>query len=185
MITKRHSDFSHEEVNGTRKTGRAAFFDRDGTINVDFGHVYRREDLVFVDGIPEIIRYFNGAGIPVIVVTNQAGIAKGLYQERDMHQFHRYMNQRLCSEYGAHIDAFYFCPHHPEMRCSCRKPEPGMLKKAARDWRISLADSVMFGDRESDRLAAERAGIGTFYLVEDENPEYGFQKSVRNGGACT
>lgn len=146
---------------------RAAFFDRDGTINVNFGHVYRLEDLQFVPGTPEIIRGYNDAGIPVIVVSNQAGIAKGIYTEEDMHRFNRYMNEQMREQYGAHIDAFYFCPHHPDHTgpCSCRKPEPGMLLRAAEEWNISLEDSVMYGDKDSDRLAAERAGVGQFHLV--------------------
>ncbi len=150
----------------------AAFFDRDGTINVNFGHVYRTEDLEFVPGVPEIIRNCNKAHIPVIVVTNQAGIAKGIYTEQDMHRFHRYMNRELERRFGAHIDAFYFCPHHPDFTgpCSCRKPEPGLLLRAARDWDISLPDSVMYGDKESDRIAAQRAGIRTFHWVHcDKN----------------
>ena len=168
MIIKRHKAFFADSSMMAPIGRGAAFFDRDGTINVDFGHVYRKEDLVFVDGIPEIIRWFNDASIPVIVVTNQAGIAKGLYREQDMYRFHNYMNEQLREHYGAHIDAFYFCPHHPEDHCSCRKPEPGMIMQAARDRLISLPDSVMFGDKESDQIAAERAGIGVFYWVPDE-----------------
>lgn len=145
----------------------AAFFDRDGTINVDYGHVYRVEDLTLIEGIPEIIREYNERKIPVIVVTNQAGIAKGLYQESDMHRFHKYLNKRLEEEFGAHIDAFYFCPHHPSFTgpCTCRKPKPGLLLRAAEDWRISLPLSAMYGDQENDRLAAERAGIREFHMV--------------------
>ena len=85
------------------KNGGAAFFDRDGTINIDFGHVYRKKDLVFVDNIPEIICQYNRMKIPVIVVTNQAGIAKGLYTEEDMHRFHQYMNKCLLMDHNAHI----------------------------------------------------------------------------------
>ncbi len=146
---------------------RAAFFDRDGTINVNFGHVYQRERLVFVAGIPELIAGYNRSGIPVIVITNQAGIAKGMYTEADMHQFHIYMNGRLEELYGAHIDAFYFCPHHPDFTgpCTCRKPAPGMFFAAARDWQISLQGSTMYGDKETDRLAAQRAGIMDFRPV--------------------
>ncbi len=146
---------------------RAAFFDRDGTINVNFGHVYRPEDLVFVPGVPEIIKGHNDTGTPVIVVSNQAGIAKGMYTERDMCRFNAYMNEQLRERYGAHIDAFYFCPHHPDYTgpCECRKPAPGLLLRAAEEMDISLADSVMYGDKESDRLAAERAGIGAFYWI--------------------
>ena len=82
---------------------KAAFFDRDGTINVDFGHVFRPEDLVFIPGTPELIRKFNDKGVPVLVVTNQAGIAKGLYTEAQMHRFHAYMNDQLCQIGRAHV----------------------------------------------------------------------------------
>lgn len=148
---------------------KAAFFDRDGTINVNFGHVYRPEDLVFVEGTPEIIKQYNDQQIPVLVVTNQAGIAKGYYTEAQMHQFHRYLNEQLQKLYGAHIDGFYFCPHHPDFTgpCGCRKPEPGMFLQAAKEWNLSLKDCVMYGDKESDRLAAERAGIGSFFWVTE------------------
>ena len=147
----------------------AAFFDRDGTINVDYGHVYRLEDLVFIPGTPEIIRLYNKENIPVIVITNQAGIAKGLYTEEQMHAFHQYMNACLKKEYGAHIDAFYFCPHHPDYTgdCKCRKPKPGLILRAAKDWNIDLATSIMFGDKEKDRIAAKAAGIGRIIMVED------------------
>ena len=147
----------------------AAFFDRDGTINVNFGHVYRTTDLKFVSGVPEIIKGYNDIHVPVIVVTNQAGIAKGLYTEQDMHRFHQYMNEELGRRFNAHIDAFYFCPHHPDFTgfCTCRKPEPGLFFSAAKDWDIALSDSVMYGDKESDRIAAQRAGLRTFHWVDD------------------
>ncbi len=146
---------------------KAAFFDRDGTINVNFGHVYRLEDLAFVPGIPEMIAEYNRQGIPVIVVTNQAGIAKGLYTEADMHRFNAHMDQCLRDEFDAHIDAIYFCPHHPDYTgaCNCRKPKPGMLLQAAEELGINLRESVMFGDKESDRLAAQAAGIQEFHFV--------------------
>lgn len=148
---------------------KAAFFDRDGTINVNFGHVYKPEDLVFVEGTPEIIASYNREGVPVIVVTNQAGIAKGIYTENDMHRFHEYMNQRLNTEYGAHIDAFYFCPHHPDFTgaCNCRKPKPGMFLRAAKDLNIDLSSSVMYGDKESDLIAAQSAGVNKLILVTE------------------
>lgn len=149
---------------------KAAFFDRDGTINVDYGHVYKPEDLTFVNGTPQIIRRYNDLRIPVIVVTNQAGIAKRLYTEADMHRFNQYLNMELQRLYGAHIDAFYFCPHHPDYTgpCDCRKPKPGMLVKAAEEWNVDLAASVMYGDKEKDHEAAQAAGIGRFMLVENK-----------------
>ena len=146
---------------------KAAFFDRDGTINVNYGHVYKIEDLTFIPGVPEIIRGYNRENIPVIVITNQAGIAKHLYTEDDMHRFNSYMNRELQRLYGAHIDAFYFCPHHPDYtgECNCRKPKPGMILKAAKDWNIDLSLSVMYGDKESDREAALNAGVGQFIWI--------------------
>ena len=148
----------------------AAFFDRDGTINVNLGHVYKLTDLKFVTGVPEIIKSYNDAGILVIVVTNQAGIAKGFYSEAEMHRFNRYMNKQLQAQFGAHIDGFYFCPHHPDFTgsCSCRKPKPGLFYQAAKDWNISLSESVMYGDKESDAAAAWSAGIKEFHLVSCE-----------------
>ncbi len=90
---------------------KAAFFDRDGTINVDTGYTYRIEDLQFITGTPDLIKRYNDEDYLVICVTNQAGIAKGLFTEKEMHIFNQHLNERLQSEYGAHIDDFYFCPH--------------------------------------------------------------------------
>lgn len=152
--------------------GKAAFFDRDGTINVNFGHVYKKEDLEFVEGIPELIKGYNDKGVLVIVVTNQAGIAKKLYSEADMHEFNAYLNQQLFVQYGAHIDKFYFCPHHPDFTglCNCRKPSPGLFIKAAKENNICLETSVMYGDKDSDLIAAKRAGILKTVLIKcDKN----------------
>jgi D-glycero-D-manno-heptose 1,7-bisphosphate phosphatase len=140
---------------------RAAFFDRDGTINVDRGHTHRLEDLEFIPGRPGLIRKYNDAGYLVIVATNQAGIAKGLYAEEDMHRFNAQMDRRLREEHGAHVDAFYFCPHHPDFtgECGCRKPKPGMLLKAIADFGIDARRSVMFGDSDADMEAAKACGV--------------------------
>lgn len=146
---------------------KAAFFDRDGTINVDYGHVYRPEQLCFVDGTPELIRAYNQQNVPVLVVTNQAGIAKGLYTKEQMDIFHAYMNERLRKEYGAHIDAFYYCPHHPDYTgpCECRKPAPGLILRAAKEWEIDLGQSVMYGDKEKDLIASQQAGIQKYQWI--------------------
>lgn len=139
----------------------AAFFDRDGTINVDVGHLYRVEDLRFIPGRPELIREHNDRGDLVIVVTNQAGIAKGLYTLEDMRRLHEEMNRRLKARWGAWIDAFYYCPHHPDFTgpCHCRKPEPGMIERAIRDHRIDATRSVLYGDKPWDIEAGEKCGI--------------------------
>lgn len=139
---------------------KAAFFDRDGTINVDVHYLHRPEDLIFIDGMPEFIRKWNDWGYLVIVVTNQAGIARRYYTEDEMRDLHRYMNKCL-AEHGAHIDAFYFCPHHPDFTgpCRCRKPEPGMLEDAIREFDLDPAQCILFGDKAWDVEAGERCGI--------------------------
>ncbi|SDI06439.1 D-glycero-D-manno-heptose 1,7-bisphosphate phosphatase [Desulfosporosinus hippei DSM 8344] len=145
---------------------KAAFFDRDGTINIDVNYLYRIDEFRFIEGIPEFIKSFNDRGYKVIVVTNQAGIARGYYSEEDMHKLHHYINGEL-AKIGAHIDAFYFCPHHPDVTgpCHCRKPEPGMIEQAIHDFDIDVRQSVLFGDKPWDIEAGEKCGI-TAQLIE-------------------
>jgi D-glycero-D-manno-heptose 1,7-bisphosphate phosphatase len=138
----------------------AAFFDRDGVLNVDHGYAYRPDQFEWIAGAPEAVRLLNEAGYLVIVVTNQSGIARGYYTEAAMLQFHAHMQETLRAQ-GAHIDAFYYCPHHPEgtvkelaVWCRCRKPEPGMLEEAAREWPIDLSRSFLIGDKDADMAAA-------------------------------
>lgn len=139
---------------------KAVFFDRDGTINVDVRYLHRPEDLRFIDGMPQFIKKWNDWGYLVIVVTNQAGIARGMYTEEDMRALHRHMNERL-EGYGAHIDAFYFCPHHPDLTgpCRCRKPAPGMIEQAIREFDLDPGQCVLFGDQPWDIQAGEQCGI--------------------------
>jgi len=146
----------------------AVFFDRDGTININYGYVYKDENLKFVDGIPEIIKMYNDVNVPVIVVTNQAGIAKGYFTEEDMHKFHAYLNKELKRLFGAYIDAFYFCPHHPDYtgECNCRKPNSGMFLTAQKDFNIDFNNAIMYGDKCTDKIAAANVGINQFILVE-------------------
>ncbi len=151
---------AQESLRPLVKRHKAAFFDRDGTINVDVHYLHRPQELQFIDGMPEFIRKWNEWGYKVIVVTNQAGIARGYYTEDDMHVLHRCMNQRL-SEYGAHIDAFYFCPHHPDFTgpCHCRKPKPGMIEEAIREFDLDPAQCILFGDKPWDIEAGECCGV--------------------------
>jgi len=138
----------------------AAFLDRDGVLNVDTGYVHNIDQLEWVAGAPEAVRLLNEAGYTVIVVTNQAGIARGLYDEAAVHQVHAHM-QNVLKAKGAHVDAFYYCPHHPEgmiskfaLVCQCRKPGTGMLDQAAREWPIDREHSFLIGDRDGDMEAA-------------------------------
>jgi D-glycero-D-manno-heptose 1,7-bisphosphate phosphatase len=152
----------------------AVFFDRDGVLNRDKGYTYRSEDIEWVDGAAKTIGYFNRKGFVVVVVTNQSGIARGYYTEQDVITLHNWMNVEL-KKRGAHIDSFYYCPHHPSgtvadlsRRCECRKPEPGMIKRAIAEWNIDPSRSFLVGDKESDILAAQAAGI-TGYLFTGDN----------------
>jgi D-glycero-D-manno-heptose 1,7-bisphosphate phosphatase len=138
----------------------AAFLDRDGVLNVDHGYVHRPEQLEWVAGAPESVRLLNEAGYYVLVITNQSGVARGFFDEAAVKSFHAHMQDVLNGK-GAHIDAFYYCPHHPEgsvkafaMTCSCRKPGTGMLEQAAREWPIDISKSFFIGDKDHDMAAA-------------------------------
>lgn len=142
---------------------RAFFLDRDGTINQEKDYLYRVEDFEFVPGAPEAIRLLNEAGVLVVVVTNQSGVARGYYTEDDVEILHRHIAQELEAS-GARVDAWLYCPHHPagkgsySLPCRCRKPLPGMLLDAARRLDIDLESSVMIGDKRADIEAAISAG---------------------------
>lgn len=140
---------------------KLAMFDRDGTINVDTGHLHEPEKLELIPGTVETMaRYAADPDYKVVVVTNQSGIARGLYAESDMRALHRYMEEKL-EDLGARVDAWYFCPHHPGFTgpCACRKPAPGMLLAAMRDFDARPGDCVMYGDMPSDEAAARAAGV--------------------------
>ena len=143
----------------------AAFLDRDGVLNHDHGYIHRAEDYRWMDGAAAAVRLLNEAGYWVFVVTNQAGVARGLYREEDIAALHGWMAGALAAE-GARVDAFYYCPFHPELggppwqrESRWRKPGPGMLEQAMRDFPVRRAGSFMIGDRESDVGAARAARV--------------------------
>lgn len=145
---------------------RALFLDRDGIVNEDHGFVWKIEDVVFQKGILELGRFFTARDWLIIIVSNQSGIARGLYQAGDVRKVHEFIREKL----GFHrvkVDDFFFCPHYPPVSgpCGCRKPEPGMILAAAEKYDIDLPASIMVGDKDSDMRAAEAAGIGTRYLL--------------------
>lgn len=148
---------------------RAVFLDRDGTINIEKEYLYRSADFEFIPGAVEAIRLFNQAGIMVVVVTNQSGVARGFYTEDDVENLHRHISTILKS-FGAHVDAWLYCPHHPDGRgsyalpCNCRKPLPGMLQEAARRYDIDLETSTMIGDKRADIEAGKAAGCRTLLV---------------------
>jgi D-glycero-D-manno-heptose 1,7-bisphosphate phosphatase len=151
-----------------------AFLDRDGIINFDRGHLCETELFEFTPGMPEAIRLLNDAGWLAIVITNQAGIGRGKYTEEQFAQFSEWIDDRL-AEGGAHVDAVYHCPHHPtsglgeyRRECECRKPGPGMVKRAIADWEPDVARSFLLGDKDSDVEAARAAGVrGVLYTGGD------------------
>ncbi|WP_180728656.1 D-glycero-beta-D-manno-heptose 1,7-bisphosphate 7-phosphatase [Paraburkholderia sp. PGU19] len=158
---------------------RALFLDRDGVINVDIGYLHRKEDCVFLPGIFELVRRARRAGFDVFVVTNQAGIARGYYTEETFAGFTDWMMGQFADE-GAPITQVYYCPHHPEagigtykIACECRKPQAGMLLKAAREYDVDLANSLMVGDSLTDMEAAQAAGVGARYLLGGTNAPEG------------
>ena len=166
-----------------RRVTSVVFLDRDGVVNTDIGYLWRREDLAWVPGAPEAIRLFNELGWPVVVVTNQSGVARGYYREEDVHSLHQWMNAEL-KKMGARIDAFYFCPHHPKgavteytRDCTCRKPQPGMILQAMADWQADPETSFLIGDKDSDVAAATAAGIQG-YLFEGSNLLEFIQKTI-------
>lgn len=151
----------------------AVFLDRDGVLNEDTGYVGRPEDFRWLPGVPRALAALRRAGLPLVVVTNQSGIARGYYDAAAVNALHAWMNAQL-RPLGAHIDAFYFCPHHPDIDgpCACRKPAPGLLLRAAADLAIALDQSWMIGDKMSDAAAGRAAGCRPV-LITDSPAEAG------------
>lgn len=139
---------------------RAVFLDRDGTLNVDKAYLHAASDWQWIPGAVEAIRLLNDVGLLVIVTTNQSGIARGYYDEAAVQSLHTTVDAWL-SVQGAHIDGYFFCPHHPDyspIACDCRKPAPGMLLAAARTFDIDLAHSFVVGDSARDVEAGRTVG---------------------------
>jgi histidinol-phosphate phosphatase family protein len=148
--------------------------DRDGTIIVDHGYVGSVDRVDFIDGAAEAIASFNQAGIPVAVVTNQAGVARGFYGLNDVGDVHRHIAERLAM-YEAHVDLFLFCPYHPDgvveafaRTSEDRKPRPGMARAAASALGLDLTMSWVVGDRPEDVGLAQEVGASAIYLGSDD-----------------
>lgn len=157
---------------------RAAFLDRDGTIAEEMGYVNHVDRLQIFPYAAEAIRRLNQAEIPVIVVTNQSGVARNIFPESLVHEVHKKMVAELASA-GAWIDAIYFCPHKSEDVCECRKPNPGMLERAAREHGLDLAASWVVGDRYADLEMAHAAGArGILVLTGYGRGEYDLHRSA-------
>ena len=154
---------------------KAIFFDRDGVLNEDAGYLYEIEKFKWIEGAINAIKLCNEKNILTVVVTNQSGIARGFYTEDDVKKIHDFMQEDL-KKFSAHIDAFYYCPHHPEGKvenyrkiCDCRKPKPGMILQAAKDFDIDLKNSILFGDSQRDIDSAKNAGLKEGIFFEGGN----------------
>lgn len=154
----------------------AIFLDRDGTINVDHGYVHEIDDFQFIDGVIDACRELKKMGFALVLVTNQSGIARGMFSEDQFMYLTEWMDWSLADR-DVDLDGIYFCPHHPEASqeeyrqvCDCRKPQPGMLLQAQQELNIDMAASYMVGDKPEDMQAAIAAGVGTKVLVRTGKP---------------
>jgi D-glycero-D-manno-heptose 1,7-bisphosphate phosphatase len=145
------------------------FLDRDGVVNVEKDYLYKIDDFEFIDGIFELCSYYQNLGFGIVVVTNQSGIARGYYTQEDFFVLSEWMVKEF-SKNGINLSKVYHCPHHPDISvsCKCRKPKPGMLLDAAKEFNIDLVSSVMVGDKESDIKAALNAGLSETYLLSED-----------------
>jgi D-glycero-D-manno-heptose 1,7-bisphosphate phosphatase len=155
---------------------KAAFLDRDGTIIEEKHYIANPDDVVLTDGAVAGLRTLQRAGFKLVVVTNQSGIARGLYTAADFLAVQQRLHELLAGE-GVELDAVYHCPHHPDFTgpCDCRKPGPGMYRQAERNLDIDLARSVYIGDRAKDVLPAALFGglgilVATGYGTEEADP---------------
>lgn len=182
-------DFKEGRVKGKNLVykQKAVFLDRDGTINKYIGFLRDIDDFELIDGVASAIKAINASGYLAIVVTNQPVIARGEVSFEELQEIHNKM-ETLLGEQGAYVDAIYYCPHHPhkgyegerpelKIECDCRKPKPGMLLQAAKDFNIDLEHSWMIGDGENDIAAGKNAGCHTALIATDEH-DYGQEVSV-------
>lgn len=182
-------DFKEGRVKGKNLVNKqkAVFLDRDGTINKYIGFLRDLDDFELIDGVASAIKAINVSGYLAIVVTNQPVIARGEVSFEELQEIHNKM-ETLLGEQGAYVDAIYYCPHHPhkgyegerpelKIECDCRKPKPGMLLQAAKDFNIDLEHSWMIGDGENDIAAGKNAGCHTALIATDEY-DYGQEVSV-------
>ena len=174
------ADYKDGRVSGKnlRNKQKAIFLDRDGTINQYVGFLRDINEFSLIDGVAEAIKRINASGYLAIVVTNQPVIARGEVSFEELEEIHNKMETLLGKE-GAYLDAIYYCPHHPhkgyegerlelKIDCECRKPKPGMLLKASKEFNIDLSRSWMIGDDENDIRAGQNAGCKTAFIGEGE-----------------
>ena len=147
---------------------KALFLDRDGVVNVEKDYLYKIEDFEFINGIFELCRYYENMGYLIFVVTNQSGIARKYYTEKDFITLSNWMSKEFL-KHGIEISKVYHCPHHPDIsgECSCRKPKSGMLLEAKNEFEIDMKNSIIIGDKERDIEAGLNAGLRETYLLDE------------------
>ncbi len=148
----------------SKKQNKALFLDRDGVINIDKQYVCKIEDFEFMDGIFSLLRYFQELGYLLVIVTNQSGIGRGYYTQKDFDILTAWMLERFKQE-GIDIKKVFHCSHAPEVSCQCRKPNPKMILDAQKEFDIDLASSCMIGDKKSDIDAGKNAKVGKTIFV--------------------
>jgi len=148
---------------------KALFLDRDGVINIDKGYLYKIEDVEFCEAIFEVCQKYQRDGYIIVIVTNQSGIARGYYSQKQFDTLSEWMIDQFAQK-GVQIAKIYHCPHLPtiDKECQCRKPKAGMLFKAAKELDISLEKSTLIGDNSSDIEAAKNAGLKEYYLISSQ-----------------
>jgi D-glycero-D-manno-heptose 1,7-bisphosphate phosphatase len=158
-------------------TNKAIFLDRDGTINVEKGYLYKAEDFELLPNVIAALQRLQAAGYLLIIITNQSGIARGYYTEEDYGILNNWMLEKLRRN-GVNIAAVYHCPHHPDAKvpryrkdCDCRKPKLGMFKQAAADFNIDLSSSFAIGDKIRDCAICGASSCRGFLIAENEDPE--------------
>lgn len=149
---------------------KAVFIDRDGTINVNIDYLSDPNLLKIYEGVPEGIVKLRKKDFLTIIITNQSGISRGYFTEETLKKIHEKL-LFLLGEKGAEIDAIYYCPHHPDDKCRCRKPRTGLLEKAIDEWRIDPKKSYMIGDMMMDVIAGKRVGCKAILVPERKNRE--------------
>ena len=143
---------------------RAIFLDRDGTIARDVHYCQRPKDFELLPTVPEAIKLLNEHGFKVVVITNQSGVARGYFTEETLAQIHKKMIEEL-AKHGAKLDGIYYCPHHPDQGCSCRKPKTVLFHKAAKEFDIDFSLSYVVGDTQMDIDAGKALGCKTILLT--------------------